>query len=135
MLKTYCRRPRLTISKSGILCNLRLLIERLGWRRSTYLSCILRTSLIFGTRVILISKTALFTAQMASNPIGVPVPDSPALYWSWAWPTLLRNFALKAISPRKTSGPHLKGLRSLGGSRNTRTGFDCYSAYVTKSYS
>ena len=99
------------------------------------MSSILRTSLTSWTRDILIFKTIVITAHMASNSIGVSVPDFRALYCSWAWPTLLRNTAVKVILPREILSTLRKGLKLLDGSKNTHTGSVSYLAYMIRYYS
>ena len=80
------------------------------------------------TRDIPILKTSTFITYTALPSTGAQVLDSRVLYWSWDWPTLLPNFALKAILLQRILGMHLKGSNLLDGSRNTPTGSVCYSA-------
>ena len=82
------------------------------------------------TRDILILKTSIFITYTALPTIGGRELHSHVLYWSWDWPTLLRNFALKAILPQRTLWMRLKGSNLPDGSRNTPTGSACYSAGI-----
>ena len=80
------------------------------------------------TRDIPILKTSTFITYTALPTTGAQVLDSRVLYWSSDWPTLLRNFALKAILPQRILGMHLKGSNLLDGLKNTPPGSACYSA-------